>query len=148
MGAAAGVDADQGVAAAPVFVAQLGQRQACDLDVVSAVLLPAFPGRSRAATGSPDPSRPWSTNASSAAPGNRAFCACSEPDASTNRPGKCRASRSMNRRHARTWYGLPIGGAGSFGPNPTGGRAEKSVPSTGVAQTKEHWDGCLPVPLW
>jgi hypothetical protein len=31
----------------------------------AAVLLPTFPGRSRPAAGSPDPSRPWSTTANS-----------------------------------------------------------------------------------
>jgi hypothetical protein len=65
VGAACGVGPDQGRATPPVLLGQLGQCQFRGGDVVGGGVAAGVAGRSRAATGSPDPACPWSTNATS-----------------------------------------------------------------------------------
>ena len=65
VGAAGGVGADRCLPAPPQVFEELGQGEPGGLDVIARGVGTRVAGLSKAATGSPDPVWPWSTNATS-----------------------------------------------------------------------------------
>lgn len=130
VGAAAGVGPDQCLTPAPVLLRQLGQGELGGGDVVDCGVAARVAGRSRPATGSPVPFRPWSTKRRpdslrrARPPGLHP--AGSSPDRAP--PAPCHGARAADI----TWSAL------SSGPFPPTGRLPPARPPPGHHPRRGH----------